>query len=246
MISVGYFCTAGYTEIGSIKVFLEKINPSIKFMRCFPIANKVCLKKGRMSSTPIRSQSGITGKKLVHEMKLRLLYNRYKQFDLILLIDDMDCRFKREGSPSHDEWVVNLKREINEILGDHVGFEALFASPEIEAWFLADWDNTFAAEQEYHEIKNHLRYLISRSDIEKFLDNDDIEEYGGAYLNGSCSIKLSNRIQELLLQENTTNKQYLYSKRVHGVGMLARLTPANVALKCRRYFAPVYRILWAL
>ncbi len=75
---------------------------------------------------------------------------------------------------------------------------------------------------------------------------DDIEEYGGTYLNGSCSNKLSNRIQELLLRENTPRKQYLYSKRIHGVGMLARLSPENVAERCRRYFAPVYRTLLAL
>lgn len=96
MINVGYFCTAGYTEIGSIQGFLERINPDINFIRCFPIANKVCLKKGRMSSTPIHSQNGITGEELINEMKQRLAHRDYQQFNLFLLIDDMDCRFKKK------------------------------------------------------------------------------------------------------------------------------------------------------
>ena len=242
MISVGYFCTGGYTEIGSIQGFLERINKNIKFVRCFPIANKVCLKRGRMASTPVRSQNGITGDNLVNEMKQKLIHLDSKLFDLFLLIDDMDCRFKKDGAPSFDEWVRDLKQQISAIIGTEVSFEALLASPEIEAWFLADWNNTFASEYRY--IKDHLRYLISKSDIDEFIDN--IEEYGGTYLNGSCSIKLSNRIQEILLSESTPRNQYLYSKRIHGVGMLARLAPENVAERCRLYFAPVYRRLLEL
>lgn len=197
-----------------------------------------------MSSTPIRSQNGITGDELVNEMKQKLRHPGSQQFDMILLVDDMDCRFKRDGAPSFDEWVRDLQRQIGEILGRQVSFEALLASPEIEAWFLCDWNNTFACEQEYRGIKDHLRYLISKSDINQFIDN--IEEYGGTYLNGSCCTKLSNRIQEILITESTSRKQYLYSKRIHGVGMLARLAPENVAEKCRLYFAPVYRKLLEL
>jgi len=241
VIRVGYFCTAGYTEIGSIQGFLERINPNVRFVRCFPVANKSCLKKGRISSTPVRTQNGISGVQLVNEMK-RLIQLNFKTFDLILLIDDMDCRFKRDGAPSFEEWVDNLKQQINEILGNKVDFEALLASPEIEAWFLVDWNNTFAREQEYREIKDYLRYLISKSDIAPFMN--DIEEYGGDYLNGSCSIKLSSRIQDIF--ENNSKKHCFYSKRIHGVGMLARLDPVSVAEKCRRYFAPIYRILSSL
>jgi len=151
VISVGYFCTGGYTEIGSIQSFLEKINSNINFVRCFPIANKTCLKRGRLSSTPIRSQNGVTGEDLVKEMKKKLMRSDMRRFNLILLIDDLDCRFKRNGSPSFEEWVNDQKQQISEISGTQIGFEALFASPEIEAWFLADWENTFAFE--YREVR---------------------------------------------------------------------------------------------
>lgn len=88
-----------------------------------------------------------------------------------------------------------------------------------------------------------LRYLISKSDINQFIG--DIEEYGRTYQNGSCSNKLSDRIQEILPNASNSRRQH-YSKRVHGVGMLARLTPENLAEKCRRYFAPTYRRLQEL
>lgn len=149
---------------------------------------------------------------------------------------------KKNGTLSFDQWIHDLKQQVSAIIGTEVNFEALFASPEIEAWLLADWNNTFAIE--YRDIKEHLRYLISKSDIDDFIDN--IEEYGGTYLNGSCSSKLSERIQEILFSEGTPKKQYLYSKRIQGVGMLARLVPDNVAERCRLYFAPVYRRLLEL
>lgn len=233
MIKVGYYCSAGYTETGGMQTFLERINPNISFIRQFPIANKKDLKKGRMSSTPIRSQSGITGNGLTDEMKSRLSKYGSQEFDYILLIDDADCRLKKDGAPSFIQWCSTLQKEISEILKKPIIFEVLLASPEIEAWLLSDWDNTFAVE--YRDISAHIQYNISKSDIIEFLNSDNIEEYGGEYLNGSCSIKISKKIQEIVSRESSGNKSYFYSKRLHGVSMLNRLDPKRVEEKCRQY-----------
>ncbi len=72
MIKIGYFCTGGYTEIGAIQSFLEKINSNVYWERCFPTADKPCLVRGRMNSTPIASYNGITGSALIDMMYDRL------------------------------------------------------------------------------------------------------------------------------------------------------------------------------
>ena len=241
VIKVGYFCTGGYTETGSIQGFLERINPNVRFVRCFPMVNKPCLKIGRMSSTPIRSQNGVSGDELINEMKSKLRHPGMGEFDVILLIDDLDCRFKRAGAPNYQEWRNSVNKELCQLLCREVSFEVMFASPEIEAWFVADWNNTFAKEAQYRAIKDQLRYSICSSDINEFINN--IEEYGGYYHNGSCYNKLSTRIQQIFNGINSQPNYIEYSKRIHGVGMLARLDPSIVAEKCRLYFAPVYRRL---
>lgn len=79
MITVGYFCSGGHTETGGIKYFLEKINPNIRWERCFPTLDKTNKKQGRMASTHIRGHNGITGEKLVEEMLKRLRYSHFER-----------------------------------------------------------------------------------------------------------------------------------------------------------------------
>lgn len=240
MIRVGYFCTGGYTETGSIQTFLEKINPKLKFVRCFPVVNKPNLKLGRLSSTPIRSQNGVSGEALVRAIIETIQKPEFEKFDLILLIDDMDCRFRREGQLPYSDWVKSIGNQISTILGAEVPFDALFASPEVEAWFLADWSNSFS--KEYRSVRDELRYKIATSNIGYFLQSN-IEDYGGCFKDGSCAEKLSDKIIELVASLGTGLNSFTYSKKVQGVAMLSKIDPNEVAVRCRLFFAPIYRKL---
>jgi hypothetical protein len=96
---VGYFCSAGYTETGGIAQFLQQINPELKWKRCFPAVDKANLKQGRMRATPIQAASGTSGESLINRM-LRIIsepvFELDQRYDLILVIDDLDCRFDND------------------------------------------------------------------------------------------------------------------------------------------------------
>ncbi len=69
---VGYFCTAGHTEAGGIRQFLEKIHPDIVWLRRFPAYDKPAPKLGRTLPAPRSTDEGCTGDKLVDKMLERI------------------------------------------------------------------------------------------------------------------------------------------------------------------------------
>lgn len=233
----GYFCSAGYTETGGMKAFLQRINPDITWERCFPAVDKPNLKKGRMKDTPLRKVSGTSGDHLVERMLdiiSQPLFEHDQRYDLILLIDDMDCRFNHDNE-AYEDWLLNTFNRVEHTLGRHVLFETLFASPEIETWFISDWGNGFG--KEYRDIAVKLR-----REINALLDTyqNCPEDYGGPLHNGSCTFKISTKIQDIFAQLGNTRQVYWYSKRVNGPAMLNRLEAEEVAKNCARYFRPVY------
>lgn len=237
VIRVGYFCSGGHTEAGGMQRFLKRINPAIKWEKCFPTVKKTKLVPGAKKSTPIREHSGVTGDALVAQMlNFLAMYGRERDFDYILLIDDADCRFK-DGVEIIETWNVRIGSEVNAALGRTVHFRTLFASPEIEAWFIADWRHSFGVV--FRAEEKHIRYLLSTSDIGFFWEN--IEAYGGNRVNGSCEVKLSEEIQKRIRQSDHQLLRNGYSKSVHGSAMLAHIEPKVVAETCRAFFAPVFR-----
>ena len=132
VIRVGYFCTAGYTEQGGIHAFLGKLRPDIEWTRCFPAFEKPGPKLRKGLPMP----SGITGQPLIERMLSTL--EKYYQgddctFDVVLLIDDADCRVK-DPKGELAEQLRGLPDEVRVRTGkDDLGFVALLASPEIEA-----------------------------------------------------------------------------------------------------------------
>lgn len=237
MTIVGYFCSGGYTETGGMAQFLQRINPELKWKRCFPAVDKPNLKQGRMRATPIGAASGVSGESLVNRM-LNILnepvFEHNDHYDLILLIDDLDCRFNNNTELCSD-WMLNTFNRVEQALGRHVQFEALFASPEIETWFIADWANGFG--KEYRDIE-----VLLRREITTLLGacHNSPEDYGGPLFNGSCTIKISAEIQKIITNLSLPNHIYRYSKRENGPAMLNRIDPEQVSSICNRYFRLVY------
>ncbi|MBH0329954.1 hypothetical protein ABH14_09070 [Brevibacillus brevis] len=260
MKTIQYFCTGGETETGGILDFLNKINSNVRWVRAFPALKKGA--KPKRSTDPsyrpmARTHTGVTGSSLVYEMKqiLQLYPHQFKttHCDGILLIDDADCRFLVQGSI--DTWYSQVSNDINSILGEEIPFYVLIASPEIEAWFIADWQNSFGLEYDFapgfeHQLKQHLKTRILGS-----TDWENIELFGGPVKNGACTIKLSNEIintfsDQTFLQpfvksygEELVRYKLKYSKKTHGAAMLRRIDPQSVNKKCNSFFSSFYRML---
>lgn len=238
MIRIGYFCTAGHTEAGGMQVFLARIEPlRATWERCFPAVVKPGPKLGR--AVP-KARAGLTGHDLVQEMLGRLAkYHRSGMpgaLDLVVFIDDADCRFADEVTQLQP-WLLDRGREVSAaVQNDRIPFVALFASPEVEAWLLADWEEGIG--REHKRLSTGEKSL--RAHVEELLGGplDTVEAYGGGLVNGSCRHKLSERLQSLLIRLGAG-----YSKSIDGTALLRRIRPDKVADVCQVYFRPQWQKL---
>lgn len=265
---VACFLTCGHTEMGFSQGFLEKMNPRCNFKQCLPFKKK--MKKG--ISPSIRDDiSGLTGDSLLSKI-YEILHDhkeRFQQYDAILIEDDLDGRFH---GCSDKQILKDMEKKTEKVvtrLGKALPVFFLYASPEIESWFIADWKNGFSAlYQKSFQYQGHF----SRADREFFLHclktyiedrilgefSHNIEEYWRTDQQGN-SLKLSDQIiygiqTEIpeCLEKTEHHRTFLerfrdakpaYSKKEHGCIMLRNLDPDEVSKKCKRFFAPEYRKL---
>lgn len=257
LVTVGYFCSGGHTELGAassnapyepaaIDAFLRKIDERIEWRRMFPARRKPGPKLGRVSfRNP--ADGGITGATLRSEMLTRLRTFGHSNRDLgaVVLIDDADCRFCDPGALA--TWEAELADEVRRSASrtDLVCI-ALLASPEIEAWMLADWDEGFGGETPWKARAPELARLLSKPACLGPRPWTQIEQFGCPYdaERGTCTRKLSDVVERTL--RGILVAASVYSKREHGPDMLRRLRPDAVAAVCRHVFAPALRRLRAL
>lgn len=175
-------------------------------------------------------------------------------FDVVLLIDDADCRFQ---APDKDAaaWVEKHGALVRKAAArPELRFLALFASPEIETWLLADWEQSFG--EEYRTIVGDLLAHLAAGILGP-QPWTTLEDYGGGYEEErkSCRRKLSDDLNSVLAQLATQAAQvgrdvpqglYTYSKKTNGPRMLQRIRPTEVAKLCATHFEPVYLELRAL
>lgn len=251
MIRVGFFCTGGHTELGArflplgdrelaaIEVFLGKISAGIDWVRAFPAREKPGPKPGRaLTSFKDEKDGGVTGATLVDRMRDRL-HKHYRgadcDLDGVAIIDDADCRFLEDGALAR--WTRETERDVRAWTErPEIRFIPLLASPEAEAWMLADWEEGFG--REYAKIGVALGLALEKSLLGP-RPWTRIEEFGGPHKNGSCTRKLSTEVQNVLAKlavdqgGEADRRTYTYSKRENGPDMLRRLRPDKVAELCR-------------
>lgn len=263
---IACYITGGWTECGYMTHFLEKVNGSYDYRQRFPQKN--IGKKGKA-----RKQfkiDGKTGKSLIKYVydDIRSHKEELKKYAAILIEDDMDDQFFLQSKAGRDyEAIEKRKLEIQEeiktiIQNPEIKVFFLYAIPEIEAWFISDWENTFG--MEYKIALANINAYFSTT-FRKFVLNtvlteehtlDDIENYG--YITSEyqkLSEKLINSFQEYSCSSESykNNKMYneqinklikenkiTYSKKVEGINMLQRLDPEKVAVYCKHYFSKAY------
>lgn len=265
---IACFLTCGYTEAGAMQFFLKKINSNFDYKQYLP--NKTIKKKGtpKMINSHI---NGLTGEDLLE--KIYLIVSKHREeigkCKAIIIEDDLDGRFCEYNSREIDSYKKNIVSKIHENLGKEIPVFILYASPEIESWFIADWENgfdylycnsTIVKDVEDKKIKSffshNLRNYINNKILKEYAEN--IEEFG--YFEGKY-LKLSNQISKAIdidvkmyiknmhstdeetVRQIVESRDLYYSKRLHGDLMLRNISPEVIAEKCRKYFRePYYKL----
>lgn len=263
---IACYITGGWTECGYMTHFLEKINGSYDYRQRFPQKN--IGKKGKTKK--LFKIDGKTGRSLIRYVydDIRKHKDELRNYAAILIEDDMDNDFFLESKSGRDyELIEKRKAEIQSevkkiIQNQNIKVFFLYALPEIEAWFISDWKDTF--EQEYKQVLSYRNAYFSTTFRKFILNNvltnkyapDEIENYG--YINSEYQ-KLSDRLVESFKEysyssdgykNNRRYNEYInrlikedkitYSKKVEGINMLQRLDPESVAVCCKHYFSKAY------
>ena len=263
---IACYITGGWTECGYMTHFLEKMNDCYDYRQRFPQKN--IGKKGKAKKKfKIEGQTGNSLLKYVYD-DIRKYKDELSKYAAILIEDDMDDRFFLETKESRDyELIEQRKSEIqneirNIIQNPNIKVFFLYALPEIEAWFISDWENTFGVE--YKKVLYNLndyfsttfrKYVLNTVLTEKY-PLDEIENYG--YITSEYQ-KLSDKLIDSFREYSycsesfKSNKKYndninelirknkiTYSKKVEGINMLRRLEPDKVAIFCNHYFSKAY------
>lgn len=253
------FFTGGYTEAeGYMQLFLSKINDNYEYQQCIP--NSTRKRKG--SPKTIKNEyCGVTGVALLDKVYEYIgksyIIDQFKNdiFYGILIEDDLDGRFEGLNITEIENRERDITAEIHKIVGKKCPVYFVYASPEIESWFIADWDNGFGKfirEKKYGFAKDtgyRNKYAINLKkniETELFLDGEiKIEDY--AYSLGEYH-KLSDDLARVIEKTNVELSQDLgkndlgfrYSKKNDGAKMLRYIEPTKIKEKCTKYFAKSY------
>jgi hypothetical protein len=226
---VWLFAGGGESEVQGLVPFLRKhFSPAVSFDRKTPVRQKPGAKPGKK---PVVSH-GKTGKSLVQEVKLRLRMALEKETpcDLILILDDLDCREPRKTTES-------LQASISNCMEQQIPYCIGFAAPEIETWIISDWENTFSAHPSFSGRRQKtMKYRLAHTDGVDFSRPESFGKYDPA--KDSCDKKLSECIIETSIHA-AEHGEIPFSKARHTPEMLTLLDPENVCTKC-----PLFRHWW--
>jgi hypothetical protein len=168
-VVVWVYSGGGEAEVRGFFPFLDKTFPGCRFERKTPVSRK----PGPKFNKP--SGQGRTGKSLIEQIKEELplaLKAEPNKCDLILVFDDLDCRDAQEEKRKilEDEIPKILEcADIQKIVG--------FAAPEIEAWIIADWNNSIAKHPDFRGRHERMRWWLSTQKKVPFDNPESFSEY---------------------------------------------------------------------
>lgn len=254
---IACFFTGGYTELNAMKSFMKKINADADFIQLCPVALKKSREAIRNRKSIGGSQSGLTGASLINYV-LEEVGEKYfvrEMYDAILIEDDKDERFLNDGSDIDlGKWYAYQKdvRQQLALRGVTIPVIMFLAAPEVEAWFLSDWENSFGWVYKYsgkldseqnNYFSHRFREYVNKDILtERYADR--IEAYG---LFEKKYKKLSEEIQTALstidFLKNFGPTSIRYSKKTEGQAMLENIDPETVLRHCSVFFKEGYLAL---
>ncbi len=219
---VWLFAGGGEAEVKGLVQFLRKNFTHYDFEIKTPIRNK----PGPKADQAYKAY-GKTGKSLAAQIKeVFEISLKYHRCDAILIIDDLDCRDYKQ---QHQFFLNTLETYNIENIDKIIGF----AAPELEAWIVADWNNTFAKYSDFRGFHQKMQYWLSTDGKVSFEKPESFSEYDPQ--KGVCKEKLS----EMIIQAVWETSRKRFSKAIHTPDLLQMANPENVALKC-----PLFRELY--
>lgn len=266
---IACYITGGWTECGYMTHFLEKINSRLDYRQRFPQKN--IGKKGK-SRTHFKVD-GKTGSALIKWIydDIRNHKEDFQKYSGILIEDDLDDQFFLQSKTGRDYSRIEARKEeitkeIRTLLqNEKMPVFFLFALPEIESWFIADWEHTFGSEYKsiLLEINSYFSMTFRKYIAKQVLTDDypftELENFGyihsnyqklserliSAYREYSCADEAykNNQVYNVKINELIKNNRLMYSKKAEGINMLQRLNPEKAAAVCTQYFAKNYMLL---
>jgi len=220
------FAGGGEAEIRGLVPFFRTHFSSCTFHRMTPVLRKVGPKPG------IRPPAyGKTGKSLVSEVRdrLRVAMTCGERCNLILVIDDLDCRNENEQRAKFLEAIdsVDGATDIERFVG--------FAAPELESWIVADWENSVARHVDFRSRHSRMRHWLSKKI--PFDAPESFGEYDAA--RDTCAEKLSEMIISSTVLCMDDKSKSRYRKAYHTPELLLMIDPITVKRKC-----PIFRKLY--
>jgi len=224
------FAGGGESELGEregdirgIVHFFEKHFPDFTFHRITPVRNKRT--PDRVRPHAVNDVLGKTGKDFAKQIKVKLddkIKYQSPPPDAILILDDLDCSCNTERKTLFDDTVNQSGngafKEIRRIIG--------FAAPELEAWVIADWENTIAKHIDFRENDKAIQHWLSNNGVS--FDTPETFSFYDKSKN-SCHAKLS----DLLIESSIQKNQIAYSKAKHTPFLLHdSLKPEVVVKRC--------------
>lgn len=258
---VWVFAGGGESEILGLIPFLKNNYPQHQFERKLPAKKFKEKKKAELKrlleerrKLPFRNpeeepffasalSTGRTGDDLVEVIKQQLKYALMdsQECDLVLILDDLDCRkIDKAIKPFEEKLSITFKENSLEYFFG-------FAAPEMEAWLIADWTNSFASHSDYKNIEHQLkRELRSRntsapSHITKCNVSFDIPESFSELdeAKNCCNEKLSTVIYNACKDIGAPD----FSKKDHTPEMLKKISAVKVSQTCPLFRAVHRRLL---
>jgi hypothetical protein len=228
-VVVWLFAGGGESEIRGLIPFFEKHFPACKFVRKLPVRKK----PGPRPGIPPQCGYGLTGKGLVKDIPSRLQdsLDHNEKCDIIFVFDDLDCR-------NYSQQRSRYLNAINSVQGvDDIKKYVGFAAPEIEAWIIADWDNSFAKHPDFRERHQGIRHWLS---VEKNVPFSRPESFGNYDpIRDTCDEKMSQTIIESTMLTHEDQFKIRYSKAKHTPELLLDIIPAEAMKKC-----PLFREMY--
>lgn len=264
---IACFLTCGYTEAGAMQCFFKKINENYEYKQFLP--NKTKKRKG--SPKAINDKiSGLSGEKLLEKI-YSIMEHHSEEVNLcraVIIEDDLDGLFYNWEEEQIEEYISNIVKNIKSRLREDMPVFIMYASPEIESWFIADWENGYKylyqnsgviKELDYNTREffvHHLKDYIEKTILKEY--KNDLESYG--YINGIYVklseeiinaiqygvkeyIKMVPRINKGLVEAICNSQELYYSKKTHGDLMLRNIQPSIVSGKCTRYFRKTFNLI---
>ena len=145
-----------------MQTFLGKINSALEFKQYLP--NRTRKRKG-MPKRILRDINGLTGDALLE--KTYELIRKYRleivECAAVLIEDDLDNRFYGWSQDRIDAFIQKIRRSVCEAAEVDLPVFILYAAPEVESWFIADWNGGFGYLYGRSNVGVHVSHAVLSS-----------------------------------------------------------------------------------